>query len=54
VELNPDFNDPNHLHYSLLADLPGAETLDAIMASLARFCDAFEQEAVRDSRMHFS
>lgn len=49
-ELNPDFKDPNHLHYSLLADLPGADTLDTIMASLARFCEAFEQEVPQHER----
>lgn len=44
LDLFSDPKDPNHLHYSLLADLPGADTLETIMASLQRFCDAFEHE----------
>lgn len=44
VELFSNPKDPNHLHYSLLTDLPGAETLETIMASMHRFCDAFEQQ----------
>jgi len=43
-DLFSDPKDPNHLHYSLLADLPGVDTLEAIMAALCRFCDAFEQQ----------
>jgi len=44
LELFSDPKDPNHLHYSLLTDLPGAETLEMIMDALCRFCDAFEQQ----------
>ena len=48
-DLNPGYKDPNHLHYSLLTDLPGTDTLDTILASLARFCDAFELQAAPDA-----
>lgn len=55
-DLFSDPKDPHHLHYSLLTDLPGAETLEKIMDSLCRFCDAFEQqttpEAVTDTARH--
>jgi hypothetical protein len=44
LDLFSDPKDPHHLHYSLLTDLPGAETLETIMDSLCRFCDAFEQQ----------
>lgn len=44
MDLFSDPDDPNHLHYSLLTDLPGAETLEHIMDSLCRFCDVFEQQ----------
>ena len=44
LELFSDPKDPNLLHYSLLTDLPGAETLETILASMHRFCDAFEQQ----------
>ena len=44
LDLFSDPKDPHHLHYSLLTDLPGAETLEMIMESLCRFCDAFEQQ----------
>lgn len=44
LDLFSDPKDPHHLHYSLLTDLPGAETLETIMESLCRFCDAFEQQ----------
>lgn len=44
LELFLDRKDPHHLHYSLLTDLPGADTLETIMASMHRFCEAFEQE----------
>jgi len=44
LELFSDVKDPNHLHYSLLADLPEADTLETIMASMHQFCDAFEHE----------
>ena len=43
LELFPDFRDPNHLNYSLLTDLPEADTLESIMASMHQFCDAYEQ-----------
>lgn len=43
LELFLDRKDPHHLHYSLLTDLPGADTLETIMASLHQFCDAFER-----------
>lgn len=44
LDLFSDPKDPHHLHYSLLTDLPGADTLETIMDSLCRFCDAFEQQ----------
>lgn len=44
MELFSDPKDPNHLHYSLLTDLPGADSLETIMDSLCQFCDAFEQQ----------
>jgi hypothetical protein len=44
LDLFSDPKDPNHLQYSLLTDLPGADTLETIMASLHCFCEAFEQE----------
>ena len=44
LELFSDPRDPSHVHYSLLTDLPGVETLETIMDSLCRFCDAFEQQ----------
>lgn len=44
LDLFSDRKDPHHLHYSLLTDLPGADTLEAIMAALCRFCDALEQQ----------
>jgi hypothetical protein len=47
-DLFSDPRDPNHLHYSLLADLPGADTLETIMASLCQFCDAFEQQFTQE------
>ncbi len=50
-DLFSDPQDPNHLHYSLLTDLPGVDTLEAIMASLCRFCEAFEQQ-VTSTAMH--
>ena len=37
LDLFSDPKDPNHLHYSLLADLPGADTLEMIMDALCRF-----------------
>lgn len=47
LELFSDPRDPNHVHYSLLTDLPGADTLETIMDSLCRFCDAFEQQTTQ-------
>jgi hypothetical protein len=47
LDLFSDSKDPNHLCYFLLADLPGAETLEKIMDSLSEFCDAFEQQTVQ-------
>ena len=44
-----DPKDPHHLHYSLLTDLPGVDTLEAIMTAMHRFCDAFEQQSVQES-----
>ncbi|NJC98619.1 MAG: hypothetical protein C3F07_11775 [Anaerolineales bacterium] len=46
-DLLSDPKDPNHLHYSLLADLPGVDTLEAIMAALCRFCDDLEKQIAR-------
>ncbi len=46
-DLYSDSKDPNYLHYSLLADLNEADTLEKIMASLHQFCIAFEQEIQR-------
>lgn len=46
-DLFSDPKDPHHVHYSLLTDLPGAETLEMIMESLCRFCDAFEQQTTQ-------
>lgn len=48
LDLGSDPKDPNHLHYSLLTDLPGADTLETIMASMQRFCDAFEHENAQE------
>ena len=48
LDLFSDPKDPNHLHYSLLTDLPGADTLETIMAAMHRFCDAFEQEIMQE------
>ncbi len=48
-DLFSDPQDPNHLHYSLLTDLPGADTLETIMASLCRFCEAFEQQVAQEA-----
>lgn len=48
LDLFSDPKDPHHLHYSLLTDLPGAETLETIMATLCRFCDALEQQIAPD------
>lgn len=47
LELSSDSGDPNHLDYSLLADLPGADTLETIMVSMQQFCDAYEQAIAR-------
>ncbi len=47
LELFLDPKDPHHLHYSLLTDLPGADTLETIMESLCQFCDAFEQQSAQ-------
>lgn len=44
-----DPKDPHHLHYSLLTDLPGVDTLEAIMSAMHRFCDAFEQQSTQKS-----
>ena len=48
-DLFSDPKDPNHLQYSLLTDLPGADTLETIMAAMHRFCDAFEQLTAQES-----
>ncbi len=48
LDLFSDPRDPNHVHYSLLTDLPGAEVLESIMASLQHFCEAFEQELAQE------
>ncbi|MEO8357267.1 MAG: hypothetical protein ABI621_15275 [Chloroflexota bacterium] len=48
MDLFSDPKDPNHLHYSLLTDLPAAETLDRIMDSMCRFCEAFEQQTIQE------
>jgi len=47
-DLFSDPSDPHHLHYSLLTDLPGADTLETIMEALCRFCDAFEHQTVQE------
>lgn len=47
-ELFSDPKDPHHLHYSLLTDLPGIETLETIMDSLSQFCDALEQQLAQE------
>lgn len=47
LELFLDPKDPHYLHYSLLTDLPGADTLEAIMESLCQFCDAFELQSAQ-------
>jgi hypothetical protein len=49
LDLCSDPKDPHHLHYSLLTDLPGADTLETIMATLCRFCDALEQQIAGES-----
>jgi hypothetical protein len=54
LELFSDPKDPNHLHYSLLTDLPGAETLEMIMDALCRFCEAFEQQTVQEKTQKMS
>jgi len=54
MELFSDPKDPNHLHYSLLTDLPGAETLEMIMDALCRFCEAFEQQTVQEKTQKMS
>ncbi|HLO16025.1 MAG TPA: hypothetical protein VK206_14425 [Anaerolineales bacterium] len=51
LELFSDTKDPNHLHYSLLTDLPGADTLETIMASMQRFCDAFEHAIAQEENV---
>ncbi len=43
LELCSDPRDPNHLDYLLLTDLPGADTLERVMASMHQFCDDYEQ-----------
>jgi hypothetical protein len=48
LDLFSDPKDPNHLHYSLLTDLPGADTLETIMTAMHRFCDAFEQQRAQE------
>lgn len=48
-DLFSDPRDPHHLHYSLLTDLPGTDTLESIMAAMHRFCDAFEQQTSQGS-----
>jgi len=47
LELYSDPSDPNHLDYSLLTDLPEADTLERVMASMHQFCDAYEQAVAR-------
>ncbi len=47
LELFSDPKDPNHLDYLLLTDLPGADTLERVMASMHQFCDAYEQAIAR-------
>src|SRR5215208_5346410 len=49
LDLCSDPKDPHHLHYSLLTDLPGADTLERIMATLCRFCDVLEQQIAGES-----
>lgn len=43
IELSSSSGDPNHVDYSLLTDFPGADTLETLMASMQRFCEAYEQ-----------
>lgn len=47
LELFSDPRDPNHLDYLLLTDLPGADSLETVMASMHQFCDAYEQAIAR-------
>ncbi len=47
LELFSDPKDPNHLDYLLLTDLPGADTLETVMASMHQFCEAYEQAIAR-------
>jgi hypothetical protein len=49
LELFSETGDPNHLHYALLTDLPGADALEKIMTSMYRFCDAFEQQVTQEA-----
>jgi len=48
LDLFSDLKDPNLLHYSLLTDLPGVDTLETILAAMHRFCDAFEQQHAQE------
>ena len=51
LEIFPDSKYPNQLRYSLLTDLPEADTLETIMDSMQQFCEAYEhheQEIVND------
>jgi hypothetical protein len=50
LDLFSDPKDPHHLHYSLLTELPGVETLETIMDALCRFCDAFEQQIAQEGK----
>jgi len=53
-DLFSDPKDPNHLQYSLLTDLPGANTLEAIMFAMHQFCDTFEQLTEQESMVRSS
>lgn len=42
LEIYSNSQNPNQLSYFLLTDLPESGTLETIMASMHRFCDAYE------------
>jgi hypothetical protein len=48
LELFSNPKDPNSLNYSLLTDLPEADTLETILASMHQLCDAYEQQIAEE------
>jgi hypothetical protein len=42
LEMYSDSKEPNQLRYSLLTDLPEADMLESIMASMDQFCEVYE------------